>query len=104
MRSEVESLLSAIPHMSLDELLELMGQLETVRETAKFKMVHRVHPDPALALDRRIGVKEAAKRLGVSTGYVYHHADRFPFTCREGGRLLFSDRGIDDYLARKKRA
>jgi hypothetical protein len=44
-------------------------------------------------------VEEAADRLGISTDYLYRHADDFPFTRRLGGRLLFSSTSMDHFIA-----
>lgn len=44
---------------------------------------------PAPAPDELVDVKEVARRLKVSTDHVYDHADEYPFTVREGRKLLF---------------
>ena len=56
---------------------------------------------PAPAPDELVDVEVLARRLNVSTDYVYDHADEFPFTVREGRRLLFSSRAIDEYIRAK---
>ena len=59
-------------------------------------------PEPEQS-DRLLTVSEAAKRLGVSTRYVYGHADGYPFARRLGPKTLrFSERGLEKWLARTK--
>lgn len=48
--------------------------------------------------DRLVNAKEAAKRLNVSTKWVYQHASDLPFTVRFGGLVRFSAQGIEDYI------
>jgi excisionase family DNA binding protein len=48
-------------------------------------------------------VESAAERLGVSTDYVYRHAEQFPFTRHMGRKLVFSSLGIDEYIRKKAR-
>jgi hypothetical protein len=50
--------------------------------------------------DRLLGAKETATRMGVSLDYVYK-TKTFPFAVKEGRRLLFSQRGLDQYLLEK---
>ena len=53
--------------------------------------------------DRLLTVTEAARRLGVSTRYVYGHAAKYPFARRLGPKTLrFSERGLERWLARTK--
>ena len=51
--------------------------------------------------DRRLSVKEAAAKLGVSRDYLYRHADHLPFTVRIGRSLGFSEAGVDRYLRQR---
>jgi len=51
--------------------------------------------------DRLLNAKETAARMGVSLDYVYDHAAEFPFSMREGRRLLFSEVGLERYLRQK---
>jgi len=58
---------------------------------------------PPEQADQLLTVREAAKRLGVSTRYVYGHADDYPFARRLGPKTLrFSERGLEKWLARTK--
>jgi len=52
--------------------------------------------------DRNLSVTEAAARLGMSRGWLYRHGGELPFVVRLGRRLLFSERGIEAFLARRR--
>lgn len=51
--------------------------------------------------DRNLSAEEAAQRLGMSRDYLYRHAANLPFTVRIGSRVLFSERGLERWNARK---
>lgn len=54
------------------------------------------------AADRNLDVHEAAARLGMSAAWLYRNGAEMPCCVRIGRRLLFSERGIDTFLARRK--
>ena len=99
MRAELQNVLASLSHMAPNEVPELLGELEVVRATALLKMTA---PNPAEQHDELLSVREAAARLGVSTDYLYRHAASLGFTRRLGRKLLFSSRGIDTYLAKRR--
>ena len=78
--------------------------LERFADLVAAKIAARLNGKPELEQpDRLLTVREAAKRLGVSTRYVYARADDYPFTKRLGPKTLrFSERGIERWLARTK--
>jgi len=46
--------------------------------------------------DRLLSAKEASRRTGMSTRWLYLHADELPFAVRTSGRAVrFSERGMD---------
>ena len=51
--------------------------------------------------DQLLSAKITAARLGVCVDYVYKHTDEFPFAVNEGRRVLFSERGLEQYLQEK---
>src|SRR5262249_6638250 len=53
--------------------------------------------------DRLLSVKEAAAKLGQSAGYVYKHANTFPFRIRNGRALRFSEVGIERWIREQQR-
>lgn len=49
--------------------------------------------------DQLLDVNETAKKLSVSTDWLYRNSNNLPFTRRLGPRKLrFSDRGIEKYI------
>ncbi len=52
--------------------------------------------------DRLLSVKEAARKMNVSSDYIYRHAKDLPFTVRVGSRLLFSERGIEQWVRHRQ--
>jgi excisionase family DNA binding protein len=100
MRSELQTVLDSLQKMKPEQLPALLGELEVIRVTALL----RVSAPPVQ--DRHeelLTVESAAERLGVSTDYVYRHAEQFPFTRHMGRKLVFSSLGIDEYIRKKAR-
>jgi hypothetical protein len=95
LRQELESVLSAARSLPAEELPRLVGDLEEIKCVALGRLITRVDQHP---LDELLDIEEAARRIGVSVGYLYHNHRRFPFTRRVGRRLLFSANGIQAYL------
>jgi predicted DNA-binding transcriptional regulator AlpA len=83
--------------MATEDLPALLGELEQVRYTAIARLSGPASPSPR-EHDCLVPVEEAADRLGISTDYLYRHADDYPFTRRIGSRLLFSSAGIDQFI------
>jgi predicted DNA-binding transcriptional regulator AlpA len=55
--------------------------------------------------DRLLSAREASKRTGMSTRWLYLHADELPFAVRVGAHAIrYSDRGIDKWLANQLRS
>jgi excisionase family DNA binding protein len=48
--------------------------------------------------DELLTVNVAAKRLGLSTPWLYRHASRLPFTVRVGRQVRFSARRLEGYI------
>jgi|ERR1022692_1080180 excisionase family DNA binding protein len=85
-------------NLPAERLPKLMADLEEVRCTALARLSA---PTPAPAPpDELLTVKQAAERLQCSRDYLYKTA--LPFKRKLGRKLLFSSRGIDEYLARQK--
>ena len=86
--------------MTPEQLPELLGELEVIRATAVLKMSA---PSSLPQAGELLNVEEAAKRLGVSTDYLYRHAAQFSFTRRMGRKLLFLSSGVEQYINRARR-
>jgi excisionase family DNA binding protein len=96
MRNELQLLLKSVRDLPADELPELIGDLERVKAAAWARLA-----TPTLQEhDELLNVQGAARRLGVSTDYLYRHHAKLPFARREGRRLLFSSLDIDKYIRR----
>lgn len=58
-------------------------------------------PEAQVDGDRLLTVEEAARKLCCSKDALYRHSDRYrAFTVHDGGRLRFSLKGIERYIAR----
>ena len=53
--------------------------------------------------DRNLAADEAAGRLGMSKAWLYRHGHELPFAVRLGRRLLFSEHGLEAFVARRRR-
>ena len=91
-------MLDSLQNMQPERLPELLGELEVIRANALL----RLSAPTVIAHDDQVSVEEAAQRLGVSTDYLYRNWKRLPFTRRMGRKLLFSSRGIDDYIRKSR--
>ena len=91
-------MLDSLQNMQPERLPELLGELEVIRANALL----RLSAPTVIAHDDQVSVEEAAQRLGVSTGFLYRNWKRRPFTRRMGRKLLFSSRGIDDYIRKSR--
>jgi predicted DNA-binding transcriptional regulator AlpA len=99
MRRDLEHALKLARDLNVEQLPEFLGELEQVRVTALARLAAPVFMQPQM--DRQLEVDEAAKLLGMSEDYLYRHHQGFPFTRREGRRLLFSLLGIQKYIREK---
>jgi len=94
-------LLRAARELPAEDLPGLIGQLEETKAVAWARLTapvaHQEH-------DELLDVGTAAERLGVSRDYLYRHAQEYPFTRRQGRKLLFSARGIDKHIRDTKKA
>ena len=100
MRGELQTVLNSLGGMAAEKMPELLGELEVIRATAMLKITA---PAPVQQSDELLAVATAAERMGVSTDYLYRHAAQLPFTRRVGRKLLFSSRGVEQYINRARR-
>ena len=90
-----EAIASAPPEQVPVLLAALSSRLNAA--TAKLLSLSTEPKHSSEAPDENLSVDEAARRLGVSRDYLYHHAPKLPFTVRIGRRLLFSARGLEQW-------
>jgi len=98
MRRELEPVLSVAQTLALEELPRLLGDIEEIKWIALGRLTSPVTQRP---LDELVDVREAARRLGISTHHLYRRHSQFPFTRRVGRRLLFSSIGIEQFIKRQ---
>ena len=95
----LERLRTSARELSPEELPAFIGVLESIKATAWARL-----SAPAAASqphDELLSVEVAAERLGVSREYLYRHSREYPFTRRQGRKLLFSALGIERYIRQK---
>src|SRR5215813_12002626 len=101
-------LLPLIDTLTLDEQIIVVGKLRSLEVVLLERIMHQDvwHPHHAIlaavtepANDELLDAKEASRRMGYSTRWLYNNADSLPFTIRQkSGRLRFSKQGLDAYL------
>src|SRR5262245_56320595 len=101
-------LLPLIDTMTLDEQIIVIGKLRALEVVLLERIIHQDtwHPHHAIVSaltelpnDELLDAKEASRRMGYSTRWLYKNADSLPFTIRQkSGRLRFSKHGLDKYL------
>jgi hypothetical protein len=101
-------LLPLIDTLTLDEQIIVIGKLRSLEVVLLERIIHtdQWHPHHAIvsaltepANDELLDAKEASRRMGYSTRWLYNNADSLPFTIRQkSGRLRFSKHGLDNYL------
>lgn len=92
----VEQLLRMAREATPDELPALIGQLEAAKATAWARLT--TPSAQSEQCDELLAVPEAARRLGISADYLYSHHQEYPFTRRQGRKLLFSAQGIEKHI------
>ena len=97
--AELERELAAL---GADELPRFAGELERLRAMVWARLAGLAANgqgqhggDEAGTL---LNAREAARRLSLSTDYLYRHAKTLPFTVRVGRQLRFSAQGIERYI------
>lgn len=81
------------------ELPDFIGELESIKATAWARLAV---PSAQEQHDELLEVEAAAQRLGVSKDYLYRHSQEYPFTRRQGRKLLFSALGIDKHIRQQR--
>jgi excisionase family DNA binding protein len=92
----IDEVLKAARELPAEDLPGLIGELEKAKATAWARLTAPAQVPNGH--DELLGVAEAARRLGVSDDYLYDHSREYPFTRRQGRKLLFSALGIDKHI------
>jgi hypothetical protein len=93
--AELDRLRNVARELPPEELPDFIGQLESIKATAWARLTM---PARSQEHDELIDVETAALRLGVSRDYLYRHSQEYPFTRRQGRKLLFSAQGIERHI------
>jgi hypothetical protein len=80
--------------LSSEEIPVALGMLERVRSRLTFRAISASAP----AMDRLLNVTEASELLRIAPDTLYRRSGSFPFTVRDGRRVLFSRLGIEKYI------
>ena len=101
-------LLPLIDSMTLDEQIIVVGKLRALEVVLCERIIHqdKWHPHHTIIAevterrdDEMLDAKEASRRMGYSTRWLYKNADSLPFTIRQkSGRLRFSKHCLETYL------
>ncbi len=95
---ELFQVYARLPHLGLDDALILLQHLSAM-QNAVTAHVQTLVPQRQQTDDRLLTVKEAAKMLGTTEGWMYDNADKLPFTMRLGPKQLrFSKNGLQHHL------
>ncbi len=97
MHRELETVLTTIRSLPAEELAIFLGELEALRLVGMQRLLAAA-PVPPPQADELLDVRETARRLGVSTCHVYRNASNYSFVRRQGRKLLFSARGLAEYI------
>lgn len=89
------------PSETLGPLLAILAATQG-RIAARLVTEAAIPRAPTNGHDRLLKVGDASQRLGISTDWLYRHADELPFAVREGGALRFSEAGIAEWIERKR--
>jgi hypothetical protein len=100
MRDALEPVLALAKNLPREEIPRLLGDLAEISATASARLTgSAIEARP----DELLDVEETARRMGVSKDFLYRNSGCYPFTRRQGRKLLFSSVGIDTYLRKAMR-
>ena len=86
---------SRVEELAPEQARALLVQLATLQAPL---LARALVGGGAVPADRLLKIEEAAVRLGQSVDWLYRHADRLPFTVRQGRALRFSERRLEAYI------
>ena len=93
-------LFKAARELPAEELPDFIGRLESAKAVAWARLMAPAS-DPQ-EHDELLPVEVAAERLGISKDYLYRQHSQYPFTRRQGRKLLFSALGIEKYIQQQR--
>ena len=91
--------LSTLP---TEDIPSLLGEVEGLRARLSARLTQpNGAADRSSPPDRRLDIKAAAEKLGMSKDYLYRHLQALPFTIRVGRSVGFSEQGIEKWLRQR---
>jgi hypothetical protein len=90
----------AIPR---EELPSVLGRLVELEARVRLRLSELPGSPTLESADRLLDVEETARRLGVSTKFIYRTARRWPCARHVGRRLLFSEQGLARQMSERGR-
>jgi predicted DNA-binding transcriptional regulator AlpA len=94
---------------TLDEIADHPERIDEVSPEGRNRLILRCATVMAAlarnggsAGDRAISLRDAAVKMAVSESWLYKHANELPFGRHAGGRWVFSERGIEQWLEGKR--
>jgi excisionase family DNA binding protein len=100
-----EELLAVVARTAIDDLPAMLGVLVEVEERIRLRLRSvKVATDTTTDPDVNISVEDAARRLGVSTSYVYKNAKTLPFVVKIGRRIVCSAAALERWISSRPRA
>jgi hypothetical protein len=58
---------------------------------------------PAAPTDGMLDAQTAADRLGIKRGTLYHRIEKYSFIHKEGSKIVVDPKGLERYLAAKRK-
>jgi excisionase family DNA binding protein len=86
---------------AVHEMRGSLARLDSLLQERLFLANRIGDTDGAGHRDRLLNVKEAAEKLCVTKDYLYRNSSKLPFTVRMGGKLRFSEAGIERYIRQR---
>jgi len=97
MTAELEAVLNRARALAAEDIPRFLGELETIRAIAWSRLTATA-PATKQAGDELVDIEEAARRLGVSSSFLYRNHGKFAFSRRVGRSLRFSSQGIQSHI------
>ena len=98
----LEALEAAVRQADPEEVPHLVGALEKVKAVLWARLVTPTQEMGSNG-DRLLSIEETATRTGMSKDWLYRHKAVLPFTRRIGRKVLFSEAGLNRWMASRSR-
>ncbi|MGH9539918.1 MAG: helix-turn-helix domain-containing protein [Terriglobales bacterium] len=104
MKQELEVVLQAARMLPTEELPRLLGDLRVIESVAQARLLAPAPAQPAATNGSDLlDVKQTARYIGMSCGFVYRNADTMP-VLRIGNVIRFRRRDLDLWITDRRKA